>query len=283
MTHPAQSRKGGHKGAPFDFCKKRAREIAMLILHRHRGLPGTADRSIYLEAVAYNLKPRNGDLEFALANWARRLGADLPAREINRIVKKIRTKPRRFKSDTLGKLLRVTYDERTALKLSTIGCYDVSKAERSRRRKERRRLKEQGRRRDKGAISREQYLTNSLSRQRPWLAEGTSRRTWYRRRAALVAQLRADLSSCSARHRPVPASELPVSSPHLPSAPAPAGRGEVSPHRETLPSATSYRVATDLCQRQCRESEHADQSADHHEDVSGDYDLAKWRSRMATS
>jgi hypothetical protein len=281
MTHPAPPRRHGQKRAPFDVCAKRVREIAMLVLHRHRGLPGTDDRSIYLEAAAYHLKPRDGDLEFALTNWARRLGGALPAREINRIVKKIRAKPRRFRADTMGKLLRVTYDERTALQLSTIGCYDVSKAERSRWGKERRRLKEQGRRRNKGAVPREQYLAKSLSRRRPWLAEGISRRTWYRRRQAPVAQVRADLSSCIPRHGRVPASELPysggvggvanhtpVSSPRLP-VPASGGRGEVLPDREPLPSATSYRLATDLCQGQCRESEHADQSADHHEDVRG--------------
>jgi hypothetical protein len=38
-----------------------------------------------------------------------------------------------------------------------------------------------------GIISRDDYLAESVERQKPWLAEGISRRTWYRRRAGWVA------------------------------------------------------------------------------------------------
>jgi hypothetical protein len=162
----------------------RVREIAMLALYRHRGLPDTDDRDTYLELIARHLKPKDGDIPFALGNWARRLGANLPEGELLRIARAATNKPRRLKADTIGKLLNVTYAERCALKLTTIGCYDVPKPERAKRRKEKRRMTKQNRRRSTGTIPRHEYLTKAISRQKPWLAQGISRRTWYRRISA---------------------------------------------------------------------------------------------------
>jgi hypothetical protein len=53
--------------------------------------------------------------------------------------------------------------------------------ERKRRLERERQNKE---RRAAGAMLRAEYEANSLSRTRPWDAEGISRATWYRRRAA---------------------------------------------------------------------------------------------------
>ncbi len=50
--------------------------------------------------------------------------------------------------------------------------------------RERHRLAEEGRRRDAGALPRQEYEARSLTRAKPWEAEGVSRRTWERRRAA---------------------------------------------------------------------------------------------------
>jgi len=57
---------------PFNICARRTREIAALVIPRYGGLPDTDDRDIYVIVIAYHLKPRNGDLHFAIANWARR-------------------------------------------------------------------------------------------------------------------------------------------------------------------------------------------------------------------
>jgi hypothetical protein len=168
--------------------RKRVREISMLVLHRHRGLPDNPrDRRMYLEAAAHHLKPKNGDLAFALENWALRVGGKPLPGEIEHIVRKVAAKPRRFKADTLGSILNVSYAERCAARLTTIGCYDVPKAERTKRRRQRDRERKQLRRRKNGAISRMQYLANAISRKKPWSVEGISRRTWYRRRNQLPA------------------------------------------------------------------------------------------------
>ena len=208
------------KRTPFSMAAKRAREIAMLVLYRHRWLPDTDDRSIYLEMAAHHLKPRDGDLVFALDLWARRVGAKLSDRELSRVARNVSAKPRLFKADTLGNLLRVTYDERSKLKLTTIGCYDVSKAQRRRLRKQKRRLNDQARRRENGAIPRAQYLANSLTRQQPWLVAGISRRTWYRRRQtqmppglAQMAQVRGQHSYISRVRGPVPSPAAPIPRP----------------------------------------------------------------------
>jgi hypothetical protein len=165
-----------HRPAAFDVCRKRVREITMIVIYRHRGLPDTDDREIYLVLVAHHLKPKDGDIAFALGNWVRRLGANVPERELLRISKIVATKPRRYKAATLGKMLRVTYQERCALKLTTIRCYDVSMVECARRRREERRQSAADRRRQRGA----KPHANSLSRRQPWVEEGMSRRTYYR-------------------------------------------------------------------------------------------------------
>jgi hypothetical protein len=175
------------RAVPFSLAAKRTREIAMLVLHRHRGLPDTDDRDVYLELAAHHLKPKDGDIPFALGNWARRLGATLPERELIRIAETARAKRRQFKADTIGKILRVTYEERCAARISTIGCIDVSKTERTKRRKERRLVEKQNSRRNCGIIPRREYIAKSLTRTKPWLAEGISRRTWYRRRSTQPA------------------------------------------------------------------------------------------------
>ena len=87
--------------------------------------------------------------------------------------------PRRFRADSIARELRVTYAERIALKLTTIGCIDVSREERLRLSKDRRRRKQQARRHAQGSVKRSDYLATSKSNLKPWVAEGISRATWY--------------------------------------------------------------------------------------------------------
>jgi len=179
----------------FNFARTRLNEITRLVMHRHGRLPETADPMMYLQAAALHLNPRDGDQHFALENWCRRVGAKLPAEQVNRIVED--NKPRRVRADRLAKLLRVTEAERTALKLTTIGACDVSKAERLRLRRQRHRVAQQARRRKRGVIPRDQYLAESFSRTKPWEALGISRRTWERHGKPAVTQVRVQPSSYS--------------------------------------------------------------------------------------
>src|SRR5262249_32553936 len=73
--------------------------------------------------------------------------------------------------------------QRTAVGITTIGSIDVDRKQRNRRRRERQRMNRERRRRARGARPRAEYLeANSLTRTKPWVAKGISRRTWYRRR-----------------------------------------------------------------------------------------------------
>ena len=75
------------------------------------------------------------------------------------------------------------------LGLTTIGAIDFGRAARAKRRKERDRLRKAKQRRDRGKPTRKQYEEQSISRTKPWLDEGISRASWYRRQRG-VRQVR---------------------------------------------------------------------------------------------
>ena len=83
---------------------------------------------------------------------------------------------------TLGERLNLTKHEWERLRVWQLLPADTNDAEIASYRKERQRKKRESNRRRKGIRPRGQYLANSLSRQRPWVAEGISKSTWYRRR-----------------------------------------------------------------------------------------------------
>jgi hypothetical protein len=89
----------------------------------------------------------------------------------------------------LGRRFNVTNAERERLRLWLIAAVDVNPDEiRKAKRRERQRLYWQRVTRKAGVRSRMAYLAASVSKQKPWVAEGISRRTWYYRRARQIAQ-----------------------------------------------------------------------------------------------
>jgi hypothetical protein len=92
----------------------------------------------------------------------------------------------KFGSDTLARRLGVTYELRKKLRLWTIGTCDMSKAERELLAKAEKKRKDQeraeNRRRAAGARPRAEYEAQSANRTKPWLKEGISKATWYRRK-----------------------------------------------------------------------------------------------------
>lgn len=89
---------------------------------------------------------------------------------------------RNWKADALAWRLRLTKEERTMLGITTIGAIDHGKAARVKRRRLRDRERKAAQRKAAGAVPRQQYERSSTAKTQPWLAEGISRRTWYRRR-----------------------------------------------------------------------------------------------------
>jgi hypothetical protein len=109
---------------------------------------------------------------------ARRGGHDLAIETYLRIPKLIR----HSNSTAIGEDVELTFEERRTLKITSIRPCDITWREcRRRYKKERNRRK-----RELGAIKRRiagiRPLSESLSRTKPWEAEGLSRTVWYRRR-----------------------------------------------------------------------------------------------------
>ena len=100
-------------------------------------------------------------------------------------------------SDTAGRLLKLTAEERELLSIRTIEAIDESRLDREGRRREERRARDAARKRQARARTcrpREEYLAASLSARKPWEAMGISRRT-YERRTRAVASLSAGTSA----------------------------------------------------------------------------------------
>jgi hypothetical protein len=105
--------------------------------------------------------------------------------EIQRIPKRNRTPS----GKALGKRLNLTNAERERLRLWTIHPVDMNAAQMAAQRKAKHRARMQRNRQEDGAAPRKKWLATSLSKQKPWKAEGISRATWYRREA--LRQVRA--------------------------------------------------------------------------------------------
>jgi hypothetical protein len=100
----------------------------------------------------------------------------------------------------LGDRLRLTHAERERLKIKTILPHDLTDDELKERRKAKAKARMQKLRQKRGSRSRAEYLAaNTATRNKPWLALGISRASWYRHR---------ETSPCSinltkAEHAPV--------------------------------------------------------------------------------
>jgi hypothetical protein len=87
---------------------------------------------------------------------------------------------------TVGKMLEITADERWRCSITTMDPIDETRAERRSLQRYSDRERKERERRAKGVTPRAEWEAKSLSRIKPWLALGISRRTWERRRKAGV-------------------------------------------------------------------------------------------------
>ena len=123
----------------------------------------------------------------AIARWIDLWAPWITAKEQREVVAPILANPTRWKADALAWRLRLTMEQRTMLGITTIGAVDMNKGARTKRRRQRDRDRKTTLRRAKGIKPRKVYEQQSVSRQKPWEAEGISRRTWYRRRNGTTA------------------------------------------------------------------------------------------------
>lgn len=162
----------------FDLATMRRREIEAIA--RHVGAADSDDFETYAIAWAWHadkLKHRAWALTEAAHKMGRKgfIEADAAA-----IINEASKTPQRRDADALARWLRLDYDTRCRLGISTIGSHNVPKAGRAEIQKCRRREAMKRLRRSRGAKPREEYEANSLSRTKPWAQLGMSRAKWYR-------------------------------------------------------------------------------------------------------
>jgi len=165
--------------APF-----RVKDITQLFADRYGGqrLPdddsGRDDARILADHVAYLA----GDQRRNIFNWMRQWAPWMEQDELDRLITNVLAKPLRYGAAKLGQRLNLTREERARLKITTFRAVgqtaDQLEAEREARRRDAKRLKG----RKAGAKPRDEYEAGSAERLKPWVVEGVSRRTWYRRR-----------------------------------------------------------------------------------------------------
>jgi hypothetical protein len=159
----------------FDFTAKRRREI---VLHaRYVGAADTEDFDRWLIAWVWHNR-KAADQIWSVMNAARNMGREITEAEASEITEEASITRKHLSADNLAKFLGVTYAQRQALRITTIGSIDVKKRARKELRKREDRLAAERKRRERGM----RPQSESLSATQPWKELGISRRTWERRR-----------------------------------------------------------------------------------------------------
>lgn len=175
--------KGERRDFYISVAAFRVAELKRLFRHRY-GLvlpdddAGREDIWLMLNHLAWHPE----EPERKMAAWLSLAAPWLSVREVQRLIAEVLPRPFRFHADTLAKKLNLGMAERQLLRICTIGAVDLPVAQRKGRRKHEGKVRDARRRREAGAVPRDQYEANSISRAEPWKLEGVSRATWYRRR-----------------------------------------------------------------------------------------------------
>jgi hypothetical protein len=194
---------------PYDRTVHRLREIERIIKHRYGVLPDTDDVDIFLNQVAccqlqmrrkkLGQLPEFDDLVDRLKLWCERWAPQASIFQCRDAAREALRRRRIDTADDCAAQLRLSYEERTRLGITTIGSFDVDKRERAKLRRQRKRIRDRDRqarkRAERGALPRTEYLARSLARTQPWKRYGIHRRTWERRR-------RRRQHDDTGRHRP---------------------------------------------------------------------------------
>jgi len=188
----ASGRKINRRGT-FDFAAKRRREI---VLHaRHVGAADTEDFTRWLIAWVWHNRDAKDQI-WSVMECAKSMGGKITEAEASAVTEEASITRKHLKADNLARFLGVTYAQRQALHLTTIGSVNVKKRARRALRRRRDRLNKERKRRASGVRARAEYEANSTTAKAR--AEGVSRMTIYRRRRAEQAKNRLGVTGVSA-------------------------------------------------------------------------------------
>src|SRR5262249_32840229 len=122
------------RNSNFDFCAKRRREI---VLHaRHVDAAQTEDFDRWLIAWAWHNRKAKDQI-WSVMEAAKRMGGKITEAEASAITEEASITRKHLTADNLARFLGVTYDQRQALRLTTIGSVDVKKRARKELRRDR--------------------------------------------------------------------------------------------------------------------------------------------------
>jgi hypothetical protein len=157
----------------FDPRAIRLAELCRLIRHRHGDtLPDSKLGRSTIFVLCNHLAMLPGKQHDRVAARVEELAPWMPEDEATGIITAITSKPRRYKAQTIGNVLGLTWAEKIVLGITTIRATDEpTKAEKQRIRQERKRRKA-------GATPR----SACAERNKPWVVLGISRATYYRHR-----------------------------------------------------------------------------------------------------
>jgi hypothetical protein len=125
----------------------RLRELERLFRGRYgRFLPDDDAGLDDLIVAAHHIAFLRGEVPKHIVAWARAWAPWMPSDEAKRLAERVAAEPRKWTADALAWRLRLSRAERTELRITTIGAFDMSKAEREAARKQRRRDAERARR-----------------------------------------------------------------------------------------------------------------------------------------
>jgi hypothetical protein len=176
---------------PFSMTAVRIAELNRLLRERYgHVLPDDdAGRDDALVVCCHLARCREPDRR--MRRWLELWAPWMPPDEQATLITNVSANPLRWRADPLGKRMGLTAAERSRLRITTIGSTDMGKADRKARRRQQRRDRDrryrEQQRRAKGAKPRKDYVDNALTRQKPWLVMGISRRSWYRRQRGTSA------------------------------------------------------------------------------------------------
>jgi hypothetical protein len=163
---------------------------------KHVGAAQTDDFPRFLIAWSWH-NPKSTDPVWALMNGANRMGGNITEAEASAILEEASITRKHLTADKLALFLGVTYAQRQALRLTTIGSVNVKRRARKEQRKRHDRLAKERKRRATGVRPRAEYEANSMAAKAR--AEGVSRMTIYRRiRAAEQARNGLNVTGVSA-------------------------------------------------------------------------------------
>lgn len=167
---------------PMQLVALRLKDLARIFHHRYGiTLPdddaGRDDLEVAINHLASLARPRKH-----ISDWIELWAPWLPPKEQRDLVGAALATPQHWKADQLAWRLRLTAQERRMLGITTIGAIDENKAARAKRRRTLDKQRKADARRANGAIPRKQYEAQSVEHAMPWIDEGISRATWYRRK-----------------------------------------------------------------------------------------------------